>query len=192
MWVPNWFLGIGCTAGCAWYNWLLWFVPGLAVGPLLGLALVWLHWRVLPAADSSGGIGEVAEMILSNGVSFAAVTLIAGLGMAVVRSLPWLTFPHVESLWPVTLLWGLGGAILGAMLAVGWYITLPTSGWFITWPVGSRPTVTLGGLWWVLLGRRLPGQTKEERNEQVDPGASVRHSGPDRVPGGPSPDHPPR
>ncbi len=146
MFVPNWFLGIGCAGSqCELYVWLLWLVPGLVVGPLMGLALVSLHWR-FPASvrATSGGLQEAARMARWNVDSFALVTLIGGLGMAAVRSIPQLTFAILEPLWPEALLWGVGGAILGAMLAVGWYVTLPAS---------NQPAVALRNLCQVLLYR---------------------------------------
>jgi hypothetical protein len=157
MWVPNWFLGIGCASGCPWYSWLLWLVPGLLVGPLLGLMLVLLRWRVAGVLPSAGGPVEVVDVFWLNALPFAAVTLVGGLGMAAVRSLPWFTFPHVDRLGLVVLLWGLGGAILGTMLGAGWYVTLPAaSSWYTSKRARGRPTVTLGNLWWVLLGRPMP------------------------------------
>ena len=51
---------------------------------------------------------------------------------------------------------GIGGAILGAMLAAGWYVTLPT---------GSQPTVTRRNLCQVLLGRQAPAVAKGVEEE---------------------------
>jgi hypothetical protein len=104
-------------------------------------------------------------MFWQNAPSFVAVTLIGGLGMAAVRSLPWFTFALVESLGPVTVLWGLGGAILGGMLAAGWYVTLPTAGWHTGQPVDGKLAVTLGNVWWVLMGRPEPREGEGRKNQ---------------------------
>lgn len=156
MFIPNWFLGIGCAGShCELYVWLLWLVPGLLTGPLLGVSLVWLRWRVEPLAARPELPAEKGGMLSSNAASFAVVTLIGGLGMFAVRSPAALTFGILEPLWAEALLWGVGGAILGAMLAVGWYITLPT---------GSQAVVTLRSLCPVLLGR--PVAAVEQGGEQ--------------------------
>jgi hypothetical protein len=147
MFIPNWFLGIGCAGSqCELYVWLLWLLPGLVVGPLLGLSLVWLRWRVDVLTAEPGVPATGPGMLCSNLLSFTVVTLIGGLGMFCVRWPRPLTFGILEPLWVEALLWGVGGALLGAMLAVGWYVTLPSS---------RQPTVNLHNLCQVLLRRSV-------------------------------------
>lgn len=106
LWVPNWFLGVGCTGGAdgcpAGAGWL-WLVPGLVLGPALGLAVA----TALPAPGWPHGRrwGPALVVVLSV-AGFVALRgserfLITGLTAEVVA-------------------WAVGGFVFGLALALGW------------------------------------------------------------------------
>jgi hypothetical protein len=157
--VSNWYLGIGCKYNaCPPLSWLYWLLPGLAIGPILSLALVGLPWRLpLPspyATENRGpAVGPVRASLLRRWVAKAAsalalaasriwqsllvrtlransfwlfvVTLVSVLVVAAVRLYPPLAFQRNLPLETEALLWGVGGAVLGASLVLGWCLALP-------------------------------------------------------------------
>lgn len=107
LWVPNWFLGVGCGAeGCPPESALLWLVPGLVLGPALGVTTATLR----PAPGWSGGVPWGA----------GAVVLVAAVGSVLVRLPPSLTTGRVEPRTAELLAWGIGGLLLGLALVIGW------------------------------------------------------------------------
>ncbi len=123
--VPNWFLAIGCgSEGCPPHAWLLWLLPGLLIGPVVGVAMVSLldapgavpatSWTALPKSISALGGGTLPRVL---------VALICGLAFALTRIPLPLSIGRVEPHWIEVILWGLGGFLFGLALATGWSLT---------------------------------------------------------------------
>jgi hypothetical protein len=122
MGIPDWFWGIGKGAGgCGTHTWLCQLLPGLVVGPILGLALVSLPWKVPSLPEKArGGYGAARATLGKNVPWLLVVTIASAVVMAALKIPRPLSFRAFEPHWFEVLWWGVGGACLGAALAVGW------------------------------------------------------------------------
>lgn len=116
LWVPHWYLGIGCppNEGCPPNAEWLWLVPGLVAGPALGV----IAGTVLPAPGWPHGRRWGAPLLVAVSVA---------------------TFAGVRMAWPALLtgraddvrlelgMWALGGLAFGLALALLWPTTAETS-----------------------------------------------------------------
>ncbi|MDX5399240.1 MAG: hypothetical protein LPK92_05905, partial [Actinomycetes bacterium] len=106
LWVPNWFLGVGCTGGAdgcpAGAGWL-WLAPGLVLGPALGLVVA----TALPAPGWPHGRrwGPGLVVVLSV-AGFVAVR-----GSELFR---------ITDLAAEVVAWAVAGFVFGLALALGW------------------------------------------------------------------------
>jgi uncharacterized caspase-like protein len=172
--IPNWYLGVGCKFDvCPPLSWLYWLLPGLAAGPMLGLALAGVPWRPpLPPSEIAGDgepmVGPITasppglpitrgraalaaaggrmrrttlvRAMRANRWWLFAITVVSTLICAAIRIHSPLRFELNPPREIEVLLWGAGGAVLGAMLGVGWCLALPQG-----WRAGRRATRPLEG-----------------------------------------------
>jgi len=116
LWVPNWYLGIGCplSEGCPPNAEWLWLVPGLAVGLPLGL----IAGTVLPAPGWPHGRRWGAPLQVA-----VCVAAFAGVRMA----WPALLTQRTDNVRLEIGMWALGGLVFGLALALLWPTTAETS-----------------------------------------------------------------
>jgi len=141
--VPNWFLNIGGDLlGSSLRAWVHFLLPGLIVGPLLGLALgALLHQprgaAIQPEPKTEGtGRAQAPAML--------AVGLVAGVAFALVRIPPALALGSIDLPGAEQVLWGLGGFLFGLLLAAAWSLPLsPAEG--ATPAIGQAWTFLAGG-----------------------------------------------
>lgn len=116
--LPNWFLGIG-------RDFIDWLLPGLVSGPLIGLALLFLPLAPLRKDMDKGGKpvrNQVIRLIRKYSLQLLVITVLSYLGFALARIPEGLSIGTLEPRWWEVLLWGLGGAIFGLSLAIGWLV----------------------------------------------------------------------
>jgi MFS family permease len=144
--VPNWFLGIGCTSlGCPPHAWALFLLPGLVIGPVVGLALAALLHQPPEAAIQPR---DLVGHDLGEAPALVAVALAAGLVSALVRLPASLALGSITPAIVEPLLWGLGGALFGLLVAAAWSLPLSPA-------EGAAPAVAQA--WATLAGRPPAG-----------------------------------
>jgi hypothetical protein len=153
--IPEWFLNIGCPqAGCPPYAWLRWLLPGLIVGPMLGLTLVCLPEKLGPSIRQAADKPlQLTGILRGNLTSIVIAALVGAFGFALVRIPTVLSIGRIQPHEVEVLLWGSGGAVFGAALAIGWHIS-PS--------VGGQPALALRNL----ARFPFPARTSKERKEQ--------------------------
>jgi hypothetical protein len=114
--LPNWFLGIGGDLTA-------YLLPGLLIGPSVGLALSLLPLE--PSMDvGTEGVMNRMRRFFSRLKPYAkqmlAIALIGFLSFAVVRIPEATSIGTIEPKLYEVIFWGFGGAILGIALAVSW------------------------------------------------------------------------
>jgi len=115
--LPNWFLGVGRHP-------VVWLLPGLVSGPLLGLTLACLPREPMrPDEQVQESFVLFIKRLRRHIIPFTITAVVGGLGFALVRVPDSLAWGYVDPRWAEVSRWGLGGAIFAAALAIGWSVS---------------------------------------------------------------------
>jgi hypothetical protein len=110
--LPNWYLGIGCSGGNC--DLAIVFLPGLFVGLLFAGTLTLLTGKI-----------TLTDALWQTALPLIVLALLGGASSALVRVPLSFAWHAVEPHWAELVRWGIGGAIFGAAIAVGWRAAPP-------------------------------------------------------------------
>ena len=117
LFIPNQFLNIGGHPIAYW-------LPGLISGPFLGLALTSLPWKPMaPGEQAWESFASLIKRLRQHVIPIVITAVVGGLGFALIRVPDSLAWGSMDPRWAEVLLWGYGGAIFAAALAIGWSVS---------------------------------------------------------------------